>query len=196
MKRHEDRETLERIKRWPNLVTRFPRVRIYSAEWGAFWRGKGSGYTENAEESDVLDIGHAVARTSHCGPEKQIQYVAANPNYGNRWNKEQRKAAAKRRRDNPTVIDPKTGINIAKLPEVRKKISQTKMGLLNPRASLWKLVSPSMDEFMIEGGIKHEIKRYGVDYQQFTIVVDHNTRMNHNGWQLVKLPKPKLEEQE
>jgi len=78
IKRHDDRETLERIKRWPGLVARFPRVRIYSAEWGAFWRGKGNGYTENAEESDVLEIGAAVARTKHCGPEKQIQFVSVN----------------------------------------------------------------------------------------------------------------------
>jgi len=77
MKRYSDRETLERIKRWPNLVKRFPRVRIYSAQWGAFWKGSGNGYTGNASESDVLDIGHAVARTNHCGPEKQIQFVSA-----------------------------------------------------------------------------------------------------------------------
>ena len=78
IKRRDDRETLERIKRWPGLVARFPRVRIYSAEWGAFWRGKGNGYTENAEESDVLEIGAAGAWTRHCGPEKQIQFVSVN----------------------------------------------------------------------------------------------------------------------
>ena len=77
MRRYDDRETLERIKRWPFLVVRFPRVRIYSAEHGAFWRGKGNGYTENANESDVIDISDAMARTCHCGPEKQIQFVAA-----------------------------------------------------------------------------------------------------------------------
>ena len=78
MKRYNDRETLERLKRWPHLAIRFPHVRIYSAQWGMFWRGKGNGYTENAEESDILDIGIAVARTNHCGPEKQIQYVSVN----------------------------------------------------------------------------------------------------------------------
>lgn len=78
MRRQDDRETLARLKRWPHLASRFPRVRIYSGEWRAFWRGKGNGYTENAEESDVLDIGAAVAKTNHCGPEKQIQFVSAD----------------------------------------------------------------------------------------------------------------------
>jgi hypothetical protein len=78
LRRYDDRETLERIKRWPGLLIRFRRVRIYSAEHGAFWRGKGNGYTANAAESDVWDIGAAVARTRHCGPEKQIQFVFAD----------------------------------------------------------------------------------------------------------------------
>jgi hypothetical protein len=39
LRRYDDRETLERIKRWPGLLIRFRRVRIYSAEHGAFWRG-------------------------------------------------------------------------------------------------------------------------------------------------------------
>ena len=78
MQRYDDRETLERIKRWPNLATRFQKVRIYSGQWKAFWRGKGCGYTYFPEESDILDIDVAVAQTRHCGPEKQIQYVAVN----------------------------------------------------------------------------------------------------------------------
>ena len=78
LKRYDDRETLERIKRWPHLATRFQKVRIYSGQWKAFWRVSGQGYTENPEESDILDIDVAVAKTRHCGPEKQIQYVAVN----------------------------------------------------------------------------------------------------------------------
>ena len=80
--RHDDRETLERIKRWPDLCSRFTKVRIYSAEWGLFWRGKGNGYTENAEESDVLSVEFAVARTFHCGPEKGIQFVGVKKGGG------------------------------------------------------------------------------------------------------------------
>ena len=76
--KYADRETLERIKRWPQLVKRFPYVRIFSAEHGAFWRGEGNGYTEFASESKIWLCKDAVARTRHCGPEKQIQFVQAN----------------------------------------------------------------------------------------------------------------------
>lgn len=76
-RRYEDRETLERIKRWPSLKGRFNFVRIYSAEWGYFWRGDGRGYTSNQEESKVLTMEEALFATWHCGPEKQIQFVSA-----------------------------------------------------------------------------------------------------------------------
>ncbi len=74
-KRLEDRETLERIKRWPNLMKRFSCVRIYSVEWLAFWRNTGQGYTEKATESAVWTIEAAFVRTKHCGPKKKIQFV-------------------------------------------------------------------------------------------------------------------------
>ena len=78
LKRHNDRETLERIKRWPQMANRFPKVQIYSAEHGAFWRGTGQGYTIDPMESAVWGIEGAYARTRHCGPEKRIQFVEAN----------------------------------------------------------------------------------------------------------------------
>jgi len=77
-KKYNDRETLERIKRWPNFIKRFPNVRIYSAEHGAFWRGKGNGYTINPMESDIVSCEEAFKKTYHCGPEKQIQFIGAN----------------------------------------------------------------------------------------------------------------------
>ena len=76
-KRYEDRETLERIKRWPQLSARFPLVRIYSNEHGAFWRGSGQGYTTREIESDVLSCYDAFEQTKHCGKEKHIQFVMA-----------------------------------------------------------------------------------------------------------------------
>lgn len=76
-KRRSDRETVERIKRWPSLMKRFQRVRIYSAQWGYYWRGTGQGYTSNPLESDVLDIEVAFEMTRHCGPEKKIQFVCS-----------------------------------------------------------------------------------------------------------------------
>ena len=77
--RYKDRETLERIKRWPLLIKRFPQVRIYSAEHIAFWRGVGNGYTELASESKVWSCECAVRITRHCGPEKRIQFIEARP---------------------------------------------------------------------------------------------------------------------
>lgn len=74
-KRREDRETLERLKRWPSLFGRCKRVRIYSAEHGYYWRGEGRGYTPCAAESNVVDIHDAFNATKHCGPEKRIQFM-------------------------------------------------------------------------------------------------------------------------
>ena len=75
--RYGDRETLERVKRWPSLKGRFKLVRIYSAEWGYFWRGDGQGYTSDPKESKVLTMEEALFATWHCGSEKRIQYVNA-----------------------------------------------------------------------------------------------------------------------
>ena len=72
-------ETLERIKRWPSLIKRFPYVRIYSAEHNAFWRGTGQGYTDDEDASDVLRIEKAFEMTNHCGPEKRIQFIEVDP---------------------------------------------------------------------------------------------------------------------
>jgi hypothetical protein len=76
--KHQDYETLERIKRWPSMKTRFKKVRIYSAEHGAFWRNTGQGYTLELSESSIWDMEEAVTRTYHCGPEKMIQFISAD----------------------------------------------------------------------------------------------------------------------
>lgn len=77
LRRRDDRETLDRIKRWPSLMNRFKRVRIFSAEHQAYWRGSGQGYTDDPEASDVHDIEAAFKMTQHCCPEKRIEFVAA-----------------------------------------------------------------------------------------------------------------------
>jgi hypothetical protein len=79
-RKYKDRETRERLKRWPSLFHRFGAVRIYSAEHRAYWRGSGSGYTENPLESNVMCLSDAFNKTRHCGPEKRIQYIEANLN--------------------------------------------------------------------------------------------------------------------
>ncbi len=75
--RYDDRETLERLKRWPKLKGRFPEVRIYSAEHGAFWRGSGQGYTCDSAQSDIWPCDKAFEATRHCCEQKRIQFVAA-----------------------------------------------------------------------------------------------------------------------
>lgn len=55
------------------------RVRIWSGEHGAWWRTGGAGYTIRDSEGGVWDFEDAFMRTQHCGPEKQIWYVAVAP---------------------------------------------------------------------------------------------------------------------
>ena len=52
-------------------------VRIWSAEWRAWWRPKAQGYTGNIEEAGVFPFDDAWARSHHCGPEKRISYHEA-----------------------------------------------------------------------------------------------------------------------
>lgn len=115
-----------------------------------------------------------------------------NPNYGNKWNKKQKEHMRQSANKRKAWINKKTGENWSCDPKVKKKISNTKMGLFNPNASVWKLISPDKDEFIIEGGIKRVIKNYGVDYQTFTIVRDEFTRKNRSGWVLIRIPKEKI----
>ncbi len=75
--RYDNMETLERVLRWPSLLKRFPRVRIYSAEHHAYWRGTGQGYTDSPDASTVMDIEEALKMTRHCGPEKRIRFTEA-----------------------------------------------------------------------------------------------------------------------
>lgn len=49
-------------------------VRIWSDEHGAYWRPNGSGYTHRASAAGIYTLADATARTSHCGPEKRIEF--------------------------------------------------------------------------------------------------------------------------
>lgn len=49
------------------------KCRIYSGEWGAYWRQSKGGYTEK-EYAGVFSFKEAYESTSHCGPEKRIYY--------------------------------------------------------------------------------------------------------------------------
>lgn len=72
---------IQRIRRKsPDKIAAFiqrhgeKRVRIYSGQWGAFWRENRSGYTFKKEEAGVYSIEDAFDATCHCGPEKFIKY--------------------------------------------------------------------------------------------------------------------------
>ena len=49
-------------------------VRIWSRQWGAYWRSNRAGYTMQRDEAGVYTLSDAFDATSHCGPEKQIYY--------------------------------------------------------------------------------------------------------------------------
>ncbi len=174
-------QTLERERYWIATLKANNREIGYNICEGGTWGDTWSNHPRKEELSKMVS-----ERVKGKG----------NPNYGNKWTKEQKKKGSEFAIKNRVWIDKKTGIPWAQLPESRKKISETKMGLQNPRANLWKLVSPIGEEFFIEGGIKREIKKYGLDYQQFkaengpAIRIDDKTTQNCKGWKLIKLDKP------
>lgn len=50
-------------------------VLIFSREHGAFWRPNGSGYTQEMVDAGRYGFEDAWGRSSHCGPEKGIEYL-------------------------------------------------------------------------------------------------------------------------
>jgi hypothetical protein len=71
--------TQQHIKRHPDKLSRFVEVRIYSKQWGAWWRANGAGYTTVIEQAGVYPITEAWKCVSHCGPEKKIELHSAEP---------------------------------------------------------------------------------------------------------------------
>ena len=70
---------LQKLKRWPKLARHLQgrKVRIWSGEWGSWWRPGGNGYTCDSSEAGIFVFEDALARSRHAGPEKQIEYVEA-----------------------------------------------------------------------------------------------------------------------
>lgn len=75
-------ETLERLKRWPQLAEKLRDryVMIWSGEHRGYWREGGCGYVDSIgikagiANAETLTIEAALAKTRHCGPEKQIEF--------------------------------------------------------------------------------------------------------------------------
>ena len=68
--------TQQHLKRHPEKLARFDKVRILSNEWGAWWRPNGCGYTDDPEQAGIYDAKDAWERVRHCGPKKRIVLVA------------------------------------------------------------------------------------------------------------------------
>ena len=68
--------TQQHLKKHPEKLERFDKVRIWSGQWGAWWRPDGAGYTERKEHAGIYGIDSAWACVSHCGREKKISLLS------------------------------------------------------------------------------------------------------------------------
>jgi group I intron endonuclease len=78
--------------------------------------------------------------------------------------------------------------NASKRPDVRKKISEGKMGYKNPQSILW-ILDTGIERYLICGGIKRKLKDIGLDYQAYYKTDDENVKLSKYGWKLIKLKK-------
>lgn len=110
-----------------------------------------------------------------------------NANYGNKWTDEQKKRASEKSKKLGYLVGDKNPMNIE---EYRKKVSESKMGIKNPNGCIWELISPSNEKHIIKGGIKRELKKYELNYQQFVkceIVDGYRYNKVKKNWKLKKL---------
>ena len=66
------RLTVTHLQAHPEKRKRFDKVRIWSGQWGYWWRANGAGYTPEIEEAGIYDIDDAWRRVSHVGKEKKL----------------------------------------------------------------------------------------------------------------------------
>jgi hypothetical protein len=108
-----------------------------------------------------------------------------NANYGKKWTDEMKRNASIRQKETHKHFIGEN--NPAKDMKVRKKLSEDKMGEKNPNAKKWLLVSPNNDEFIINGGIKRNLKKYNLTYSMFEYYKDNEKRKTKNNWILKEI---------
>jgi hypothetical protein len=69
VKRVSLRQALRRV----GLLGRRP-VRIWSDQWGAYWRAEAAGYTSEIDQAGLYEPADAFAHTRELGPEKRIEF--------------------------------------------------------------------------------------------------------------------------
>lgn len=47
---------------------------IWSGQRGGYWRPGAKGYTDKIEDAGIYTIEECIGNTSHCGPEKRIEW--------------------------------------------------------------------------------------------------------------------------
>ena len=108
-----------------------------------------------------------------------------NSNYGNKWSEEEKQIASKRQKENHAHLTGEN--NSSKRVDVRKKISDGKLGEKNPNAKKWLLISPENEEFIINGGIKRNLKNFKLTYSMFGYYKDDEKRKTKNDWILKEI---------
>ncbi len=89
----------------------------------------------------------------------------SNPNYGKKWSEEQKQEASVRQKDNHKHL--RGDASPSKRKSVRKLLSKTKLGILNPNAKEWIFIDPTGKIHEIHGGIKTKLKEFGLSYVMF-----------------------------
>jgi len=122
--------------------------------------------------------------------EEQKKYLSEknkghnNPNYGNKWTKKQKMEASKRQKENHKHL---IGKNCpSKRLEVRKKLSEGKLGNKNPKSHKWLITYPNGKKIILYGGIKRFLKENNLTYMKITPMLK-GKKDNYKGWIIKKM---------
>lgn len=99
-----------------------------------------------------------------------------NPNYNNKWSDKQKKVISSLNKGR--FAGDK---NPSKRLEVRKLISESKLGAKNPQSREWILCSPEGEIIRFTGGIKVKLKEFGLTYDGAKQHLKGNVD-NYKGW--------------